>query len=248
MNGRVFNIFKVLAHHPKLVKRWTPFAGHILGQADPAVPRSRALDPAHRLAEPGRVRIRPARADRQARRRQRCRHRAAQGRPEGQGLERRRGGAAAGRRRSLSRTRWSRTTTWAALSKNYSTEQLMDAVFTVGQYNMVSWALKHLWRAARRLPARSSALGWPWRKAGDGSGPIATSRKLSLWRRRRSAPSGDVFAPEGWWAGYGDQGELPAAPSTAKVWYFAYFSPTRRTCTYSGSFRHACSASMLGYT
>ena len=49
-------------------------------------------------------------------------------------------------------------------------------------------------------------------------------------------------------AGCGDQGELPAVPSTAKVRYFAYFSPTRRTCTYSGSFRHACSASMLGYT
>ena len=32
MNGRIFNIFKVLAHHPKLVKRWTPFAGHILGK------------------------------------------------------------------------------------------------------------------------------------------------------------------------------------------------------------------------
>ena len=30
MNGRIFNIFKVLAHHRKLVKRWTPFAGHIL--------------------------------------------------------------------------------------------------------------------------------------------------------------------------------------------------------------------------
>ena len=25
--------------------------------------------------------------------------------------------------------------------KKYSTEQLMDAVFTVGQYNLVSWAL-----------------------------------------------------------------------------------------------------------
>ena len=32
MNGRIFNIFKVLAHHPKLIKRWTPFAGHILGK------------------------------------------------------------------------------------------------------------------------------------------------------------------------------------------------------------------------
>ena len=32
MNGQVFNIFKVLAHHPALVKRWTPFAGHVLAK------------------------------------------------------------------------------------------------------------------------------------------------------------------------------------------------------------------------
>ena len=32
MNGQVFNIFKVLAHHPSLVKRWTPFAGHVLAK------------------------------------------------------------------------------------------------------------------------------------------------------------------------------------------------------------------------
>ena len=31
--------------------------------------------------------------------------------------------------------------TWETLAKHYSTEQLMDAVFTVGQYNLVSWAL-----------------------------------------------------------------------------------------------------------
>ena len=45
----------------------------------------------------------------------------------------------------------------------------------------------------------------------------------------------------------GDQGEVPAAPSTAKVWYLAYLSPMARTCTYAGSFRQAWSASMLGY-
>src|SRR5262249_33099759 len=32
MGGRVFNVFKVLAHHPQLVKRWTPFAGHVLSK------------------------------------------------------------------------------------------------------------------------------------------------------------------------------------------------------------------------
>ena len=30
---------------------------------------------------------------------------------------------------------------WQALAPHYSTEQLIDAVFTVGKYNMVSWAL-----------------------------------------------------------------------------------------------------------
>jgi 4-carboxymuconolactone decarboxylase len=33
---------------------------------------------------------------------------------------------------------------WKTLSERYSTEQMMDAVFTVGQYNMVSWALNSL--------------------------------------------------------------------------------------------------------
>ena len=32
MNGQVFNIFKVMANHPALTKRWTPFAGHILSK------------------------------------------------------------------------------------------------------------------------------------------------------------------------------------------------------------------------
>ena len=34
--------------------------------------------------------------------------------------------------------------TWKTLSERYNTEQMMDAVFTVGQYNMVSWALNSL--------------------------------------------------------------------------------------------------------
>ena len=31
--------------------------------------------------------------------------------------------------------------TWQQLSQRYSVEQMMDAVFTIGQYNLVSWAL-----------------------------------------------------------------------------------------------------------
>jgi hypothetical protein len=31
--------------------------------------------------------------------------------------------------------------TWNALAKRYNKHQLMDVVFTIGQYNLVSWAL-----------------------------------------------------------------------------------------------------------
>ena len=34
--------------------------------------------------------------------------------------------------------------TWQGLSKHYDTEQLMDIVFTAGQYNLVSMALNTL--------------------------------------------------------------------------------------------------------
>jgi hypothetical protein len=45
--------------------------------------------------------------------------------------------------------------TWATLSRKYSTEQLMDAVFTVGQHNLVSWALNFL--AFRSTTSRPEA-------------------------------------------------------------------------------------------
>ena len=34
--------------------------------------------------------------------------------------------------------------TWKTLSERYNTQQLMDLVFTIGQYNLVSWALNSL--------------------------------------------------------------------------------------------------------
>ena len=34
--------------------------------------------------------------------------------------------------------------TWNALSEQYNTKQLMDVIFTIGQYNLVSWALNTL--------------------------------------------------------------------------------------------------------
>lgn len=33
VNGRILNIFKTLANHPKLGKRWLVFANHIMGKS-----------------------------------------------------------------------------------------------------------------------------------------------------------------------------------------------------------------------
>lgn len=149
MNGQIFNIFKVMAHHPQLLKRWTPFAGHVLGKQTLSF-RDRELlilrigwlnQAAYEFAQ--------------------------------HELIAKRGGVGGGdAARALSDTDiarikegpkaagWSEherallqaaddlyensvvaDATWATLAKTCSTEQLMDAVFTIGQYNMVSWAL-----------------------------------------------------------------------------------------------------------
>lgn len=140
IGGRILNIFKVLANHPKLVKRWTPFAGHILGKQ--TLPfRDRELlilrigwlnQSAYEFAQHELIAKKGGITDADI-------------------AQLKEGPKAAG---------WSpkeaallqvaddlfensvvSDATWAAMSKSYSTEQLMDAVFTVGQYNMVSWAL-----------------------------------------------------------------------------------------------------------
>jgi hypothetical protein len=48
--------------------------------------------------------------------------------------------------------------TWEILARHYSTEQLMDAVFTVGQYNLVSWALNSFGVPLDDFPAGREAL------------------------------------------------------------------------------------------
>ena len=140
MNGRIFNIFKVLAHHPKLVKRWTPFAGHILGkQTLPFRDRELLI---LRIGWLNQAEYEFAQHELIAKK---------GGVTDADIVRLKDGPKAAG---------WSEKEaallqvaddlfdnsvvsdeTWATMSKHYSTEQLMDAVFTVGQYNMVSWAL-----------------------------------------------------------------------------------------------------------
>jgi 4-carboxymuconolactone decarboxylase len=140
MNGRIFNIFKVLAHHPKLVKRWTPFAGHILGKQ--TLPfRDRELlilrigwlnQAEYEFAQHELIARRGGLSDVDI-------ERIKQG-PKATGWS---GHEAAVLQMAddLYENSVVSDSTWAALARSYTTEQLMDAVFTVGQYNMVSWAL-----------------------------------------------------------------------------------------------------------
>jgi 4-carboxymuconolactone decarboxylase len=140
MGGRIFNIFKVLAHHPKLVKRWTPFAGHILGkqtlpfrdrellilrigwlnQSDYEFTQHELIARRGGVSEADIARIKNG--------------------PKAEGWSEN-DAALMQAADDLYENSVVSDATWAALSKSYSTEQLVDLVFTIGQYNMVSWAL-----------------------------------------------------------------------------------------------------------
>ncbi len=143
MDGRSLNIFKTLANHPGLAKRWMVFANHILGKSSISL-RDREII-ILRIGwlcksgyEWGQHVLIGLKCDMSA-----------------ADIEQVKTGADS--------TAWSDNerlllkatdelhsdafisdSTWQALSKYYDTEQLMDIVFTIGQYNLVSMALNTL--------------------------------------------------------------------------------------------------------
>ena len=139
MNGRIFNVFKVLAHHPKLLKRWTPFAGHVLGKQ--TLPfRDRELlilrigwlnqaeyEWAQHVEIAKRAGITAEEIERVKR-------------GPGAGWSAHEG-ALIQAVDDLYENSVVSDQTWGTLAASLSIEQLMDLVFTVGQYNLVSWAL-----------------------------------------------------------------------------------------------------------
>ena len=139
VNGRDLNLFKVLMHHPDLVRRWAVFAGHVL-RKQTLPPRERELlilrigwlnqaeyEWAQHVEIAKREGISAAEIER-----------VKQG-PAGawsaddallmQAVD------------DLYENSVVAEATWAGLAKKYSTEQMIDLVFTIGQYNLVSWAL-----------------------------------------------------------------------------------------------------------
>lgn len=137
---RIFNIFKTLANHPALMRRWMVFANHILGKSTLAV-RERELvilrigylcQSGYEWGQHVLIARGAGMSDAEIR--------SAKTGPDTPGL-------AEFDRLLLRATDELHAdahvsdATWAGLCEHLSTEQLMDLVFTVGQYNLVSMAL-----------------------------------------------------------------------------------------------------------
>ncbi len=139
VNGEVVNIFRVLMNNPKLARSWSRFAGYILGgQSLPA--RDREI----LILRIGWLNQAPYEWE------QHVRIGKAAGLTDDE-IDRISKGPKAGWNKhdaaliqaadDLREKSVVSDETWKQLSERYSTEQMMDAVFTIGQYNLVSWAL-----------------------------------------------------------------------------------------------------------
>lgn len=139
VNGRDLNLFRVLMHHPKLTRRWSVFAGHVMSKQTIPVRERELL--ILRIGWLNQAPYEWAQHVEIARR---------AGISDGE-IERVKQGATG---------HWSShdaallqaaddlfeksvisDSTWQTLTSTYSTQQMIDVVFTIGQYNLVSWAL-----------------------------------------------------------------------------------------------------------
>ncbi|MGP1679645.1 MAG: carboxymuconolactone decarboxylase family protein [Burkholderiales bacterium] len=139
LGGRDLNIFRVMMNHPKLTRRWTVFAGHVL-QKQTVPLRERELlilrigwlnQAEYEWAQHVEIAKRSGITDAEIERIQ-------QGPGAGWNAHE---AALLQAADDLFEHSVVSDRTWATLSSKYSTEQMMDVVFTVGQYNLVSWAL-----------------------------------------------------------------------------------------------------------
>lgn len=139
LGGRDLNIFRVMMNHPKLTRRWTVFAGHVL-QKQTVPLRERELlilrigwlnQSEYEWAQHVEIAKRSGISEAEI---ERIKQRPSAGWNAHEA-------ALLQAADDLFENSVVSDQTWAALSVDFSTEQMMDMVFTVGQYNMVSWAL-----------------------------------------------------------------------------------------------------------
>jgi 4-carboxymuconolactone decarboxylase len=143
VNGKVVNIFRVLMNHPRLTRAWSKFAAYILSDQQTLAPREREIA----ILRIGWLNQAPYEYE------QHVRIGKAAGLSEDE-IDRIGKGPSAGWNKhdaaliqaadDLFNNSVVSDETWKTLSERYNTEQLMDVVFTIGQYNLVSWALNSL--------------------------------------------------------------------------------------------------------
>jgi len=139
-NGRLYNVHATMANHPALAKDWMVFAGHILRKSTlPARERELLILRTGWLCQCEYEWAQHTRLARKAGLSEADISNISKG-PEAPGL------APLDKLLlqavdELHKDRFVSDATWAALAKTYNTEQMMDMVFTVGQYTLVSMAL-----------------------------------------------------------------------------------------------------------
>ncbi len=156
-DGPILNIFRTLAHHPKLMKRWLVFGNHVLGKSslgererEIAILRVGFLCRAeYEWGQHVAIGKRAGLSDEEI-------ERIAEG-PEAGGWNER-DGAILRAADELHEDSFISDATWKALCEHFETQQVMDLIFAVGQYHLVSMALNSLGvqlePGAARFPAR----------------------------------------------------------------------------------------------
>jgi alkylhydroperoxidase family enzyme len=143
-NGRTYNVLATVVRHPDLLERWSAFAGHVLGPTSTLSPRDREI----LILRIGWLN----RSEYEFGQHVLFARRAGMSDPE---IERVKEGAGAPGWTALEsalcraaddlhRDGKVSDDTWRALAAHYDEKQLLDVVFTVGQYNLVSWALNSI--------------------------------------------------------------------------------------------------------
>jgi alkylhydroperoxidase family enzyme len=141
--GPVLKIFATLAHHPKLLKRWTVFGNHVLNKSSlPPRERELVILRVGWLCRAGYEWGQHVEIGRRAGLSEAEIARIPRG-PDAEGwsgLE----GLLLRATDELHGDCFISDATWGALAEHYDTQALMDLIFTVGQYQLVSMALNSL--------------------------------------------------------------------------------------------------------
>ncbi|MBS1808401.1 MAG: carboxymuconolactone decarboxylase family protein [Acidobacteria bacterium] len=143
MHGRTLNIFKTLAHHPRLLKRWMVFGNHVLFRST-LPPRDRELvilrigwlcQAEYEWGQHVIIGKQAGLTDDEIQRIKLEPHQAGWSEFDA---------ALIHAVDELHEDACIADATWQVLTQRYSTQQMMDLIFAVGQYNLVSMALNSL--------------------------------------------------------------------------------------------------------